>query len=737
MMTRGDFAPLIEDLNRPIHREKTLDESQSPCEGEFTLDEGWRIVVDSQASGAYVPAAHLSEYLTVSFGLELPVIWGGSEGTRAIAFSEDGARFGPGEEAYEIESAPTGVSIRAGGRVGFWQAVFYLEHRMGFRRSPILPELSLTNRPLMAFRIHRSFLSSYWKGDLLPPVDPYPDVFLCRLAHYGVNGIWLHGLLRELVPSGVFEGFGQDSDRLMGRLNELIERASRYGIKVYFYMCEPRGLPAGHELWERYPHVRGESSTYPCEGPAADYVMWSGTDYAFCTSTREVKDFLRESSRELFLRAPGLGGLILITASEHHTHCFSHLDRCGSGIDFQGIDVFKEPTCPRCKDRDPREIVCEVVNCLEEGVHSAAPEAKVIAWNWSWAMYEPEPYSKIIGGLAPGATLMCDFERGGEITRFGKTVPVDEYSLSYIGPSRRFLDCTEVGKQNGLEVAARLQLSAAHEVLTSGYAPLPYNVYEKCRKLRDLGVDGAMTTWNFGNYPSPSLEVAGWYGWAENTEDIDWLLRGIITRDYGPQHVEDVLEVYRIIREAFDYFPVHQALVFRNPMNRGPAYPFYLIPDGRPMALSFCLDDVMGDSLEDWTSGFGPEITTRCFEALADECEKAQPILDRIEQDPDLPSAGRLEVAVCRAVYHQGLSSALLMRFILVRNSKLGTEEEGKLTDELRDIVGREIQHLEDFLPYVEAQCILGFHGEPVEYLYTADAIRSKIRDLQEMLTRS
>ena len=733
---RRGLAGLIEDLNGPVHREKILHGSQTACEGGIALAEGWQIVVDLQAPAAEA-AAHLSEYLKVSFGLELPLMSGGCDSTRAIAFSEDREAFGPGEEAYRIESAPSGISVWAGGPAGFWQAVLYLEKRMGFRRSPILPELSITNRPLLDFRIHRSFLSPYWGGELLLPTDPYPDAFLCRLAHYSVNGIWLHALLREMVPSRVFEGFGKDSDQLMGRLNELIERAGRYGIKVYFYMCEPRGVPEGHEFWEKYPHVRGEGSTSPWDALGTNDSLWDGTDYALCTSTQEVKDYLRDSSREVFLRAPGLGGLVLITASEHHTHCFSHLDRCGSGIDFQGIDVYKEPTCPRCKDRDPAEIVCEVVNCVEEGVHSAAPEAKVMAWNWSWTMLEPEPHRKIIGGLSPGVTLLCDFERGGEVTRFGRTAPVDEYSLCYIGPSPRFLGCTEAARENGLDVAAKLQVAASHEMTTSGYMALPYNVYEKWRRLLELKVRGAMLSWNFGNYPSLPLEVAGWYSWSENTQDIEWLLKGIITRDYGPQHVEDVLEVYRIIRQAFDYFPIHQALVQRNPVNRGPAYPFYLEPDGRLMADAYAHDDVWGDSLERWTIDFGPEIITRCYEALADESQKAQPILDRIERDPELPSAGRTEVAVCRAVYHQSRSAALLMRFLLIRNGNLGTAEEGRLTDELRDIIRREVEHLADFLPYVEANHILGFHGEAMEYLYSAEMIRGKICDLRQMLTES
>lgn len=717
---------LIDDLNAPVHKENILDGSQTPGPGEFALDESWKIVVASEGSCAHPVARHFAGFLSTCFGLELPVVSGG--GAPAIVFCEEGASSFPSEESYRIEAAPTGITLHASGVGGFWEGVVYLEKRTSFRRSPILPEIAFTNSPLFEFRIHRSFYSPMYEYDLFSEVDPYPEDFLCRLAHYSVNGIWVYGLLRDLVPSGVFEGFGAESGRRVARLNELIERAARYGIKVYFYMTEPRGFPENHEFWEKYPHVKGEL----LEDPKG--TMW-GSYYALCTSTSEVKEFLRDSSRELFLRAPGLGGLILITASEQHTHCYSHIDLYGSGIDFVDYVIPTEPSCPRCRDREAPEVVSEVVNLIEEGVHSVDPGANVIAWNWSWTMLEPEPHKKIISLLSPNVFVMGGFERGGQVTRFGKTVPVDEYSLSYIGPSPRFLGGVEAAREGGRKVAAKVQIVATHEMATSGYMPLPYNVYEKYCALRRLGVNGVMQTWNFANYPSPSLEVAGWYSWSENDEDIDWLLRGILTRDYGEHHVEDVLEVYEIIRQAFDYFPMHQGLMSRSPVNRSPAYPFNLVPDDRPMALSYLHDDSTGDSLvEGWMSDFTPEETARCFEAVADEAENAMPILDRIEQDPYLPCAGRTEVAVCRAVYHQARSAALLMGFILERNRNLGAKREGELTDKLADLAQREIAHLGKFVPYVEHNHILGFHGEAMEHLYDAEAIREKIRNLEQML---
>jgi hypothetical protein len=310
----------------------------------------------------------------------------------------------------------------------------------------------------------------------------------------------------------------------------------------------------------------------------------------------------------------------------------------------------------------------------------------------------------------------------------------DEYSLTYIGPSPRLTASLEVAREHGLKTAAKLQICATHENATCGYMPLPYNVHEKFEKIREFGVAAAMLSWDFGNYPSLPLEVAAWYSWSANNEEIDWLLGGIITRDYGPAHIADMIEAFRIFKRGYSHFPIHQALVARNPVNRAPGYPFPLEPTGKPMAWSFIPDDVWGDALDTWPGSYGPEGVQRCYEAVADECEKAMPFLDRVESDPRLPKAGRAGVAVGRAAYHQMRSAALLMKFLLTRNARIGKASREELLRELRPIIEAEVAHLKVFVPYVERTPILGFHGEAMEYLYTADLIREKIRDLERML---
>ena len=75
-------------------------------------------------------------------------------------------------------------------------------------------------------------------------LDPYPDGFLQRLSAVGVNGVWLHVVLRNLAPGGTaFPEFGADHERRLANLRILVQRAKRYGVGVYLYMNEPRAMP--------------------------------------------------------------------------------------------------------------------------------------------------------------------------------------------------------------------------------------------------------------------------------------------------------------------------------------------------------------------------------------------------------------------------------------------------------------------------------------------------------------
>jgi hypothetical protein len=106
------------------------------------------------------------------------------------------------------------------------------------------PAAGRTPADAVPLRIAYSYLAVYGDPLMNPKLDPYPDGLLQRCAAVGINGVWLHAVLRELAPGGKeFPEFGKDSEARLANLRALVKRAARHGIGVYLYLNEPRAMP--------------------------------------------------------------------------------------------------------------------------------------------------------------------------------------------------------------------------------------------------------------------------------------------------------------------------------------------------------------------------------------------------------------------------------------------------------------------------------------------------------------
>jgi len=75
-------------------------------------------------------------------------------------------------------------------------------------------------------RTEDSLLYSYCGvfGDPLlnPELDPYPDGLLQQLSDLGVNGVWLHVVLRQLAPTSLFPEMDGACERRIANLRRLV-----------------------------------------------------------------------------------------------------------------------------------------------------------------------------------------------------------------------------------------------------------------------------------------------------------------------------------------------------------------------------------------------------------------------------------------------------------------------------------------------------------------------------------
>ncbi len=480
------------------------------------------------------------------------------------------------------------------------------------------------------------FLYSYFAvyGDPLsdPSLDPYPEGLLQRLAEVGVNGVWLHTVLRQLAPSADFPEFGQGHATRLANLRRLVNRAKRHGIKVYLYMNEPRCMPAA--FFKKHPDTAGARED---------------VNVAMCSSVPQVRRFLRESLAYVFKEVPDLGGVFTITASENLTNCFSR----GSLAQ-----------CPRCSKRQAAEVIAEVNTAIAEGVWAGNPQARVIVWDWGWRDQWAE---QIINSLPRGVCLMSVSEWSKPITRGGVKSAVGEYSMSVVGPGPRALRHWAWARRRGLKTLAKVQVSCTWELSAVPYLPVMHLVGRHLENLAQAGVDGMMLSWTVGGYPSPNLELVHQFG-RQPRPSLDQALRAVAEAHFGPVAAEDALGAWEAFSQAFGQFPFHTGYLYLGPGQLGPANLLYPEPTGyRATMVGFPYDD-----LERWRVVYPADVLAAQLDKVAEGWQGGVRRLRKACQSAttaDQRRHAKEELRLAEAAYAHFRSAANQARFVLARNA--------------------------------------------------------------------
>ncbi len=444
--------------------------------------------------------------------------------------------------------------------------------------------------PDESLRYIYSYFAVY--GDPLsdPTLDPFPDGLLQRLSNLGVNGVWLHVVLRDLAPGGkAFPEFGVGCEKRLATLRTLVERAKKYGVGIYLYMNEPRMMPLDF---------------FKVEGRADMAGVQEGNFRAMCTSHPAVRQWMGDALTYVFQQVPDLGGVFTITASENLTNCASH---------------YQWKSCPHCKNRSDAEILADVNTIIEQGVHRGNPKAKVLVWDWGWRGNADA--SDIIAKLPKSTWLMSVSEWDLPLDRGGIKTAVGEYSLSAVGPGPRALRHWKAAKQAGLKTAAKMQLNNTWEFSSVPYLPVMNLVAEHCHNLASAGVDGMMLSWSLGGYPSPNLEIAARF-LAKPTPSIDQVLDSVAAERYGAEGGPLARKAWEAFSTAFRQFPYSCGL-YTNPVQMGPANPLYRVKTNYGATMvGIPYDDVTA-----WRGAYPVEIFAGQYEKVAQGWQAGIPLL--------------------------------------------------------------------------------------------------------------
>jgi len=241
-------------------------------------------------------------------------------------------------EAFRLDIGSKSCRILAGDVEGIRRGIFQLEDEMLRIRGPYLTLGIIEKHPIVERRISRCVYGPIkrppaMRDELMDEVDYYPDQYLNRLAHEGVNGLWLTVEFRDLVSTKFNPDAGKDGKKRLDKLQRTVTQCLRYGIRTYIFTIEPRAWgnqPPYYKdihVLDKYPELGG---------------VRRGNTVNFCPMSKTAQEYLYQVVNTIFKAVPELGGMINISHGESSTTCLSAVS--GSS---QAEALINSPRCSK------------------------------------------------------------------------------------------------------------------------------------------------------------------------------------------------------------------------------------------------------------------------------------------------------------------------------------------------------------------------------------------------------
>jgi hypothetical protein len=595
--------------------------------------------------------------------------------------------------SFTVEPAADGARIIAATERAAIRGLYALRSQQQW------PTAKTSTKEIWAPRFLYSYFALY--GDPLMEGDSagLPDGYLDRAAESGADGVWIQGVLNTLAPARSFPEFGKGWETRIRNLNGLVERASRYGLNIYLYLNEPRAMPA--EFFAKHPGLKGTQDK---------------NVFAMCTSTQEVRDWLRESIGHVFQKTPGLGGILTITMSENHTNCFSHGGAWGDRDP-------KATGCPRCSQRTGADTIAEFIQTLRDGVREHSKTAEIMSYDWGWGT----PMAKsLIPKLPKDTSVISISEWSQPVFRGGVKTEVGEYSMSVVGPGPRASRNWKLAKERGLGAIAKTQFNNTWEISAVPYIPVLPLVLDHCENLAKEGITGVMASWTCGGYPSSNLRASSAYAF-EPRPSRDQILMQEATRLYGVGGAQEAVRAWTVFSEAFQSFPYGVA-IYVLPVQHGPANPLRLQPTGlAPGMILFPYD-----AYKSWKGAYPPATVRDLMAKMAKRWGDGVAILEKIRP------AGKeaaLELAIARTCHTHFESTANQLEFYLLRDEAPGAAAERVKEIRARLIAIAERERVLALQQYavVREESLIGYEASN-HYYYTPIDLLEKVLNCEQVM---
>jgi hypothetical protein len=401
-----------------------------------------------------------------------------------------------GPKDYEIVATPERITVCGYDERGAMYGLYNLEARMNLREAPFLPEDLKTVR----YSLYDVRMVMSWMGWM-----EFPDPLLAHLAHDGFDGIFASVYANPNGDRTTAESSTEFYARLLfrirrqdpERMRNLIDRASRFGIKVY--------VPIIYQ--------------------------YLGTPESEAGLRRLVRDIVKEF--------PDIPGYILLTEGFWYKQWGS-----GRGASDEYL-------------RDWARNWARAVAIVAEQCHRVNPAIEILPWEYN-IDFRPEnaDVKRYFIQQLPADTIpLLSWENGKSFEIDGLRGHLGDYSLNQVGPAEVTEAQIAETRRRGMKVYCNADtFVCGAQLQTVPYHPFPYQWHQRYQALEKYGVNGTLESWSTGYTPNFMTELRAWYCWS-NAPPLDELLGAMAARDFGAAGKDAVLKAWNLFSQAIRLVP--------------------------------------------------------------------------------------------------------------------------------------------------------------------------------------
>lgn len=515
----GTFNAEVENLpeEKPYDYHKRLSEDpvhiwkrnvdNHPSSDEMAIpDNGWRLVWKQSSSPILQGAVRdMEDYLKTSMGVSVGIYaqeslknWDKLESCIVVGTRDQLPGCGrtlKGTKDYEIAVTNNRIVVCGYDERGAMFGLYNLEARMNFREAPFLPNSLKTVR----HSLYKTRMVLSWMGWM-----EWPDKLLSHLVHDGFDGIFASVYAN---PNGDRTTASTSTDfyaRLLYkvrdqdpvRIKDLINRAARFGIKVYTPI-----------IWQ--------------------YL-----------GTSESEMGLRKLVREIVKQFPDIRGYILLTEGFWY--------RKWGGGHHASKEYMQEWARNWGK----------AVGIVEEECHRIDPSIEILPWEYNidFRPQSSDIKKYFIQQLPHGSMPLLTWENGKSFVLDHMKGYLRDYSLSQVGPAE--VTKAQIGEANrrGMKVFSKVDTFSSWQYGTIPYLPCPYQWFDRYAALEKYGVKGTLESWSYGYKPNFISEIRAWTCWSDSWSR-DELFTAMAISIFGAGQKELVLTAWDYFSQAIRLIP--------------------------------------------------------------------------------------------------------------------------------------------------------------------------------------